>query len=72
VFNVSPDTAGPYFSKIECFCFTEQTLKGGETVKMPVIFFVDPSIIEDKDAAKVDEITLSYTFYPVESAEAAR
>ncbi len=72
VFNVSPDTAGPYFSKIECFCFTEQTLKGGETVKMPVIFFVDPRIADDKDAAKVDEITLSYTFYPVETAASAR
>ena len=72
VFNVSPVTVGPYFSKIECFCFTEQTLKGGETVRMPVVFFVDPRIAEDKDAGKVDEITLSYTFYPVESAATPR
>ncbi len=67
VFNVSPDTAGKYFRKIQCFCFTEQTLKAGETVQMPVTFFVDPDILKDKDAAKIDEITLSYTFYPVDN-----
>jgi cytochrome c oxidase assembly protein subunit 11 len=67
VFNVSPATMGPYFSKIECFCFTEQTLKGGETKDMPVIFYVDPRVRDDKDTKDVDEITLSYTFYPVES-----
>lgn len=71
-FNVSPDQAGQYFNKIECFCFTEQTLKGGETVRMPVVFFVDPAIARDKDARDIDEITLSYTFYPVESAGAPR
>jgi cytochrome c oxidase assembly protein subunit 11 len=67
VFNVSPALAGPYFSKIECFCFTEQTLKGGESVDMPVVFFVDPKIRDDPDTKHIDEITLSYTFYPVES-----
>ena len=72
VFNVTPAKAGQYFSKIECFCFTEQTLKGGETVRMPVVFFVDPRIAEDKDTKAIDEITLSYTFYPVESAAAPR
>ena len=72
VFNVSPDQAGQYFNKIECFCFTEQTLKGGETVRMPVVFFVDPRMADDKDARDIDEITLSYTFYPVESAAAPR
>ena len=67
VFNVSPQRAAPYFSKIECFCFTEQTLKGGQTVDMPVIFYVDPRIEDDPDTKSIDEITLSYTFYPVES-----
>ncbi len=66
-FNVSPDTAGKYFRKIECFCFTEQTLKAGETVDMPVTFFVDPAILDDPDARKIDEITLSYTFFPVDN-----
>ncbi len=66
VFNVSPDVAGQYFIKIDCFCFTEQTLKPGETVDMPVTWYVDPAIIDDPIASKIDEITLSYTFYPVD------
>jgi cytochrome c oxidase assembly protein subunit 11 len=64
-FNVSPDLAGSYFSKIECFCFKEQTLAPGESIDMPVSFFVDPAILQDRDAAHINEITLSYTFYPV-------
>jgi cytochrome c oxidase assembly protein subunit 11 len=66
-FNVSPSQVGKYFDKIQCFCFTEQTLKPGETAKMPVLFYVDPKLRDDPDVKDLDEITLSYTFYPVET-----
>ena len=62
VFNVSPDVAGKYFTKIQCFCFTEQVLAPGEEARLPVIYYVDPKILDDPDAADVQEITLSYTF----------
>ena len=64
-FNVTPVQAGKYFTKIQCFCFTQQTLAPGETARMPVIYYVDPKILDDADARDIDEITLSYTFYPV-------
>jgi len=67
-FNVTPEQAGQYFTKIQCFCFTQQTLKPGETMRMPVIYYVDPAILNDKDARNLNEITLSYTFYPDKSA----
>lgn len=70
-FNVSPNNAGAYFSKMECFCFTEQTLEPGESIDMPVSFFVDPSIMQDRDAINIKEITLSYTFYPIAESAAA-
>ena len=63
VFNVSPPLAGQYFNKVECFCFTEQTLKPGETKDMPVTFYIDPEIAKDKDLQELKTITLSYTFY---------
>lgn len=68
-YNVSPDVAGRYFKKIQCFCFNEQTLKAGETVEMPVTYFIDPAILNDPIASRIDEITLSYTFYPVDAGD---
>ena len=69
-FNVVPDRAGRYFNKIQCFCFTEQRLDPGQSVDMPVSFFIAPEILSDRDGAAINEITLSYTFYPAVNQKA--
>ena len=68
-FNVTPHKAGLYFAKIDCFCFTEQVLKPGERVMMPVLYYIDPDIDEDINLDEVSEITLSYTFFTRDTAE---
>jgi cytochrome c oxidase assembly protein subunit 11 len=68
-YNVAPLTVGAYFQKINCFCFTEQTMAPGEKREMPVVFYVDPKLAADGDNDGLNTITLSYTFYPVRAAE---
>ena len=63
-YNVQPDLAGTYFSKLECFCFTEQTLQPGETLESAVVFYIDPRLAEDRDVKDLSSITLSYTYFP--------
>lgn len=71
-YNVAPYDAGAFFTKIDCFCFTEQVLMPGERVEMPVTFYVDPEIVEDRDAKYTKHITLSYTFYEIDMPETAQ
>ena len=68
-YNVSPPQVGAYFDKINCFCFTEQTMKPGETREMTVVFYVDPAIVKDRDQDELNTITLSYTFYRIPERE---
>jgi cytochrome c oxidase assembly protein subunit 11 len=68
-YNVTPTTVGTYFDKINCFCFTQQTMKPGETREMTVVFYVDPKIVNDRDQDPLNTITLSYTFYRLSEAE---
>ncbi len=67
-FNVTPEMAGAYFNKVECFCFTDTTLAPGEAIDMPVVFYVDPDIVDVPELKDIKTITLSYTFFPIEGA----
>ena len=68
-FNVEPEQAAPYFNKIQCFCFTEQTLQPGEEIRMPVLYYVDPAALDDPNMEGVEQITLSYTFHRADRAQ---
>ncbi|MCY6381661.1 cytochrome c oxidase assembly protein [Hoeflea prorocentri] len=68
-FNVTPQSAGAYFNKIECFCFTETELASGDSLEMPVMFFVDPEIVNAPETRNITAITLSYTFFPLDKEE---
>ena len=70
-FNVTPQAAGAYFNKMECFCFTEQVLRPGESAHMPVVFYVDPEIVEAAETKGIETLTLSYTFFPIDTPEGA-
>ena len=65
-FNVTPDAAGAFFNKVDCFCFTQSTLGPGETAELPVVFFIDPAYVDARELKHVRTLTLSYTFFPLE------
>jgi len=69
-YNVTPHVAGPYFAKLECFCFTDRVIAPGAEVDLPVVFFVDPAIVNDPDTADINTLTLSYTFFRSTSPDA--
>jgi cytochrome c oxidase assembly protein subunit 11 len=69
-YNIQPDLAGSYFTKLECFCFTEQTLRPGEVLESAVVFYVDPRLVEDPDVKDVGSLTLSYTYFPSKGGKA--
>jgi cytochrome c oxidase assembly protein subunit 11 len=70
-YNVLPEQAGAYFQKLECFCFNDQVIKAGETRDFPVVYFVDPRFVDDFETKSANEITLSYTFFPVTNSPVA-
>jgi cytochrome c oxidase assembly protein subunit 11 len=70
VYNVVPEQAGAYFQKLQCFCFSDQTIAAGATLEMPVLYFIDPKYADDIDTRGKPEVTLSYTFYPAVDAQA--
>jgi cytochrome c oxidase assembly protein subunit 11 len=70
-YNVVPEQAGPYFQKLECFCFTDQTLQPGQTAEFPVAYFIDPRFASDFNTKGAQEVTLSYTFFPSEGGKGA-
>jgi cytochrome c oxidase assembly protein subunit 11 len=71
-YNVTPHKAGPYFQKLECFCFQDRTLQPGESMELPVIFYVDPALATDKNVREITQVTLSYTFFEAGSKELAQ
>jgi cytochrome c oxidase assembly protein subunit 11 len=70
LFNVTPQSAGAYFNKVECFCFTETVLKPGETAELPIVFFIDPAYVKSKELKNIHTLTLSYTYFPIAGSEA--
>jgi cytochrome c oxidase assembly protein subunit 11 len=72
MYNVVPESTGAYFQKLQCFCFDDQIIKAGETKKFPMLYFVSPEMAEDRETRGVQELTLSYTFYPSQGAPAAQ